>query len=180
MQRSILLSLQNLMSHLTSFSPSFVQGSSAQKFGPSSWIFGQSTLVPSMASISSHPFLKSAITPSLSGRMVRIFSCVLPCMSCAFMPMAIVFSVVWSMATIDGSSTTMRSCIMMTVLAVPRSIANSCVKNEKSPIFFVFVFLVFQIPKICRLFLFLVVVVSLLRQNYHFISNNTMILPIFS
>ena len=50
--------------------------------------------------------LKSAITPSLRGRTVLMFSCVLPCIKLASAPTAIILSVFLSIATIDGLSTT--------------------------------------------------------------------------
>jgi uncharacterized membrane protein len=48
-----------------------------------------------------------------------------------------------SMATIDGSSTTILSLHIITVLAVPKSIATSLVKNENKPIYFVFLSFLF-------------------------------------
>ena len=50
--------------------------------------------------------LKSAITPSLSGLIVLMFSCVFPCIMLASFPIAIILFVVLSIATIDGLSTT--------------------------------------------------------------------------
>ena len=82
--------------------------------------------------------LKSAITPSLSGRIVRMFWCVLPCICWACSPMATTLPVCMSMAMMEGSSTTTLPLYRIRVLAVPRSIANSCV-NENSPICPVFV-----------------------------------------
>ena len=78
--------------------------------------------------------VKSAITPSFSGRIVRILSCVFSYMLLARSPTAIISLVRRSSATTDGSSTTILSLLMMMVLAVPRSIAISCTK-EKNPIF---------------------------------------------
>ena len=81
--------------------------------------------------------LKSAITPSRSGRMTRILSLVFSYICLASLPTAIIFSVWRSRATTDGSLTTISPPLMMTVLAVPRSMANSCVnekKFEKMPI----------------------------------------------
>ena len=69
--------------------------------------------------------VKSAITPSRSGRMVRMLSCVFSYIIFAFSPTAIILSVRRSRATTDGSSTTILSSLMMMVLAVPRSIAIS-------------------------------------------------------
>ncbi len=78
--------------------------------------------------------LKSAITPSLNGLTVRIFSCVFPCICLAFSPKAIILSVLRSNATMEGSSSKIFPALFtMTELAVPRSIANSCV-NENKPI----------------------------------------------
>ena len=51
-------------------------------------------------------------------------------------PTAIILSVRRSSATTEGSSTTILSLLIMMVLAVPRSIAISCV-NENKPIFYV-------------------------------------------
>ncbi len=73
------------------------------------------------------------MTPSRKGRTVRIPSCALPCICCATLPMAISLSVRLSKATTEGSSTTILSFQMIIVLAVPKSIAISCVR-EKSPI----------------------------------------------
>src|SRR5690554_4757634 len=42
-----------------------------------------------------------------------------------------------SLATIDGSSTTTLSSMIISVLAVPKSSAMSCVKKLNNPIFFV-------------------------------------------
>ena len=85
--------------------------------------------------------VKSAITPSFNGRIVRILGLVRSCIILAAIPTATTFCVRTSIATIEGSSTTTLPLCMIRVLAVPRSIANSCV-NEKSPIvyllFFVF------------------------------------------
>ena len=77
--------------------------------------------------------VKSAITPSRSGRMVRMLSCVFSYINFAFSPTAIILSVRRSSATTDGSSTTILSSLMMMVLAVPKSIAISWIK-EKNPI----------------------------------------------
>ena len=48
-------------------------------------------------------------------------------------PMAITLPVFLSSAIMEGSSTTTFSLYMMSVLAVPKSIANSCVKKLKIP-----------------------------------------------
>ena len=82
---------------------------------------------------------KSAITPSFSGRMVLMFWFSLPCMALALVPTAAHFPVSLSMATIDGSSMTFLSFMKMTVLAVPRSMASSCCRNENaiSRVFFI-------------------------------------------
>ena len=50
--------------------------------------------------------LKSAITPSFSGRIVLMFSWVLPCIWLASWPTAIILLFLLSIATIDGLSTT--------------------------------------------------------------------------
>ena len=49
---------------------------------------------------------KSAITPSLSGRMVSMFLWVFPCICWAKRPMATTLPVIRSFATMEGSSTT--------------------------------------------------------------------------
>ena len=49
---------------------------------------------------------KSAMTPSFSGRMVRMLSCVLPCICMAVSPTARNAPVVRSIATMEGASTT--------------------------------------------------------------------------
>lgn len=77
--------------------------------------------------------IAAAITPSLNGRIVRIFSWVFSCINFAFSPTAIILSVRRSKATTEGSSTTIFPFVMMMVLAVPKSIAISCVK-ENNPI----------------------------------------------
>ena len=69
--------------------------------------------------------VKSAITPSRSGRMVLMLSCVFSYISLAFSPTASTLSVRRSSATTEGSSTTILSSLMIMVLAVPRSIAIS-------------------------------------------------------
>ncbi len=79
--------------------------------------------------------LKSAITPSFIGRTVLMPGFSLSCINLAFCPRAIAFPVALSIATMLGSSRTIWSFIKMTVFAVPRSIAISCVKNE-NPILF--------------------------------------------
>ena len=90
--------------------------------------------------------LKSAITPSRKGRIVLILSCVFPCICRAFSPMAITFSVRRSMATIEGSLTTILSLFIMMVLAVPRSTAISCDKKENNPMSL----LVFEMSHSCK------------------------------
>ena len=74
--------------------------------------------------------LKSAITPSLSGRMVRIFGLVFSYIILALPPTAIMRSVCLSSATTLGSSTTIFPSLMMMVLAVPRSIAISLLNEN--------------------------------------------------
>ena len=76
---------------------------------------------------------KSAITPSRSGRMVLMLSCVFSYIIFASFPTAIILSVRRSSATTEGSSTTILSSLIMIVLAVPRSIAISWTKL-KNPI----------------------------------------------
>ena len=78
--------------------------------------------------------LKSAITPSLRGLTVLIFSWVLPCIRLASFPTAIIFSVFLSIATIDGLSTTTLSLCIISVFAVPRSIAIDSVQKSKKAI----------------------------------------------
>ena len=100
---------------------------------------GENSLGPVLISlimplIISSAALKSAITPSLSGLITRMFSCVLPCICRALSPMAISFPVFLSMATMEGSSTTSLSLAIIFVFAVPRSIATSCDRNENNPI----------------------------------------------
>ena len=73
--------------------------------GVTSLRFKVGTLLMSILIICSEA-LKSAITPSLSGRMVLMFSWVLPCIILASWPMAITLLLDRSMATIDGLSTT--------------------------------------------------------------------------
>ena len=77
---------------------------------------------------------KSAITPSRSGRIVRISLWVFSYIIFAFSPTAIILSVRRSRATTDGSSTTILSSQMIIVLAVPRSMASSCLKL-KNPMY---------------------------------------------
>ncbi len=77
---------------------------------------------------------KSAITPSLSGRMVLMFSWVLPCIMFASRPTAMILPEIRSLATMEGLSTTTLSSCMMRVFAVPRSMAISSVKKSKKPI----------------------------------------------
>ena len=83
----------------------------------------------SMSSVAS----KSAITPSFKGRMVRMLGFTFSCIMRALLPIAMRLPVLMFTATIEGSSTTTLPLCIMSVLAVPRSIANSCV-SEKSPI----------------------------------------------
>ena len=78
---------------------------------------------------------KSAITPSFKGRIVFISSWVFPCMCFALSPTAIIFPVLRSTATIDGSSTTILLLCIIRVLAVPKSIAISFVNTLNSPIY---------------------------------------------
>ena len=80
--------------------------------------------------------LKSAITPSRRGLTVRILGFSFSYIIFARSPTAIILSVRRSSATTEGSSTTILSLLIMMVLAVPRSIAISCV-NENKPIFYV-------------------------------------------
>ena len=69
---------------------------------------------------------KSAITPSLSGRMVSMSLCVRSCIRSASVPMATGLFERRSRATMDGSlSTIPLSRTWMRVLAVPRSMATS-------------------------------------------------------
>ena len=94
--------------------------------------------------------LKSAITPSRRGRIVFTPGLVCSCISFAGRPIAMHRCVLLSMATMLGSSSTMRSFWKMTVLAVPRSIAISCVKNEKAILklrFFVYIYQIANIRK---------------------------------
>src|ERR671911_1852309 len=69
---------------------------------------------------------KSAITPSLSGRIALIVPGVRPSMRLASMPTACTSPVRWSIATTEGSERTMpRPRTYTSVLAVPRSTAMS-------------------------------------------------------
>ena len=69
---------------------------------------------------------KSAITPWRSGRVAEICAGVRPIMRCASAPTATTSPVRSSIATTDGSESTMpRPCTWTTVLAVPRSTAMS-------------------------------------------------------
>ena len=63
-----------------------------------------------------------------------MFSWVFPCICWAFLPIAITFPVVRSIATIEGSSTTTLSLFIIKVFAVPKSIATSCVNKLNNPI----------------------------------------------
>ena len=74
------------------------------------------------------------MTPSLSGRIVRILLCVFSCMFMALVPTASSSRVFLSMATIDGSSTTTSLSYTISVFAVPKSIASSCLKKLNIPI----------------------------------------------
>ena len=81
--------------------------------------------------------LKSAITPSRRGRITRILLFVFSYIFFASVPTAIIFSVWVSSATTDGSLTEISPSDIITVLAVPRSMASSWVKEknfENSPI----------------------------------------------
>ena len=77
---------------------------------------------------------KSAITPSFKGLIVFMFSWVLPCIKLASFPTAIILPEILSLATIEGLSTTTLSLWIISVLAVPKSIAISSVKKSKNPI----------------------------------------------
>ena len=79
---------------------------------------------------------KSAITPSLSGRIVLMLSWVFSCICMASRPMANTLLVVLSIAIMLGSSTTTLSLQIISVFAVPKSMAISVVKKSKSPIRF--------------------------------------------
>ena len=75
--------------------------------------------------------LKSAITPSRRGRIVRISGLVFSYIILALSPTAIMRSVRRSRATTLGSSTTILPSQMMMVLAVPRSIAISLLRENQ-------------------------------------------------
>ena len=90
------------------------------------------TILMSPRIICSHA-VKSAMTPFRKGLMVRMLSWVFSYIILAWDPTAIILSVRRSRATTDGSSTTILSSLVMMVLAVPRSIAISWIK-EKNPI----------------------------------------------
>ncbi len=74
--------------------------------------------------------VKSAMTPALSGRTAFRFGGVRPNMACASVPTATTSSVAVSIATIDGSLSTMpRPRIYTYVFAVPKSMAMSFEKR---------------------------------------------------
>src|SRR5690606_17774758 len=81
--------------------------------------------------------VKSAITQSRKGMTVFILSWVFPSICIAYRPIAITWLVVRSKATMDGSSTTTLSLWMIRVLAVPKSIATSCVNQLNNPMEYV-------------------------------------------
>ena len=98
--------------------------------------FGYTILISSL--IINSAALKSAITPSRSGLTVLMLSWVFSCIINAFLPTANNnLGLFLSNATIEGSFTTTSSLCIIKVFAVPRSIAISCVKKLKRPIFFV-------------------------------------------
>src|SRR5690606_39848566 len=66
---------------------------------------------------------KSAITPSLSGRMVFIFSWVFPCIRLAYLLTAIIFPVIRFRCTIEGLSITTLSLLFINVLDVTMSMS---------------------------------------------------------
>jgi len=73
---------------------------------------------------------KSAMTPSLSGRMAWISSGVRPSISFASVPTALTRPVAFSTATTEGSFRTIPRPLTNTrVFAVPRSMATSVEKN---------------------------------------------------
>ena len=82
--------------------------------------------------------LKSAITPSRRGRTVFTLSCPFSYISRARAPTAITLPLPSNEMTL-GSSRTILPSLTIIVLAVPRSIANSCLK-EKNPIYFSYTF----------------------------------------
>src|SRR3954452_14243773 len=76
---------------------------------------------------------KSAMTPSLSGRIAEIVPGVRPSIRFASMPTACTSPVRWSIATTDGSERTMpRPRTYTSVFAVPRSTAMSRPPNPVS------------------------------------------------
>src|SRR5688572_13898729 len=78
--------------------------------------------------------LKSAITPSFNGLTVRMLSWVFSCIINAFFPTASTFfGLLRSNATLLVLFTITSSLCMISVFAVPRSIAISCVNQLKSP-----------------------------------------------
>src|SRR5690606_1389566 len=79
---------------------------------------------------------KSAITPSFNGRMVLMSSWVFPCMCFACSPTAIGLPVERSIATMEGWSITILLLCIISVLAVPKTIAISCVNISNKPIIF--------------------------------------------
>ena len=77
--------------------------------------------------------VKSAITPSFNGLTAFICSGVLPSISFASFPVAIIFPVFLSIATTEGSFKTIPFPLTVTkILAVPKSIPISFDPNVKS------------------------------------------------
>ena len=77
---------------------------------------------------------KSAITPSFKGLIILILLCVFPCINRASLPVAINLPVLRSKATMEGLSITTLSLCIISVFAVPKSIAISSVMKSKNPI----------------------------------------------
>src|SRR5688572_30992443 len=106
-----------------------------RQLGGNNGFLGYTSLISSR--IINSAALKSAITPSFNGLTVRMLSWVFSCIINAFFPTASTFfGLLRSNATMLGSFTTTSSLCMISVFAVPRSIAISCVNQLKSPILY--------------------------------------------
>src|SRR6188768_2217970 len=89
--------------------------------------------------------LKSAITPSFNGRTVLMLSWVFSCIIKARLPTAKTsFGLLRFRATIEGSFTTTSSLWIIRVLAVPKSIAISCVNQLNSPMLMYWIYMFFE------------------------------------
>src|SRR5215203_2068426 len=108
--------------------------------GGNSGFLGYTSLISSR--IISSAALKSAITPSFNGRTVLILSWVFSCIIRARLPTAKTsFGLLRFSATIEGSFTTTSSLWIIKVLAVPKSIAISCVNQLNSPMLLYWIYI---------------------------------------